>query len=294
MQARVVVFPVRGRAWCFARPRAALPAASPAPAATGGGGGGDGGSLPPPPPTLKDLWRGIASGGRTAPENAEAVADFVADKMNRAWIGFESAPKGSMKSRIHSLGLTLLSRVRPSEVLLKSVTKDVSALEIVHPASINPRLVRRRLRHIAVRGASVHKKFLYGSVCLLPVTSVFMVLPLPNIPFFWMLFRAYSHWRALQGSERLQLLVSDCSDQWKVLEKKKEISSGKDSSPCGNGMYSPWDLGFVQQNLRPSKKLDEFLKSGNLDEGLDCDTISSICKEYDLDKIDVLKYRDLQ
>jgi hypothetical protein len=33
-----------------------------------------------------------------------------------------------------SFGLKLLSRVRPSEVLLKSVTKDVSSLEIVHPA----------------------------------------------------------------------------------------------------------------------------------------------------------------
>lgn len=33
-----------------------------------------------------------------------------------------------------SFGLKLLSRVRPSEVLLKSVTKDVSLLEIVHPA----------------------------------------------------------------------------------------------------------------------------------------------------------------
>ncbi|KAL6629150.1 hypothetical protein ACP70R_028915 [Stipagrostis hirtigluma subsp. patula] len=284
MQARVVVFPVKGRAWCFARPRAAVPAASSA--AGGGGGGGDGASLPPPPPTLKDLWRGITSGRRTAPENAEAVVDFVADKMNRAWIGFERAPEGSMKSRIHSLGLKLLSRVRPSEVLLKSVTKDVSTLEIVHPASINPRLARRRLRHVAVRGASVHRKFLYGSVCLLPVTSIFMVLPLPNIPFFWMLFRAYSHWRALQGSERLQLLVSDCSDQWKVLEKKEEISSEKDGSPCENAVCSPW-------NLQPSKKLDGFLKRGNLDEGLDCDTISSICKEYDLDKIDVLKYRDL-
>jgi len=97
--------------------------------------------------------------------------------------------------------------------------------------------VRRRLRHIAVRGASVHKKFLYGSVCLLPVTSVFMVLPLPNIPFFWVLFRAYSHWRALQGSERLQLLVSDCSDQWEVLEK--EIGSGKDGNPNENARYSP-------------------------------------------------------
>nr|CAB3448886.1 unnamed protein product [Digitaria exilis] len=310
MQARVVVFPVKGRAWCFARPLA--------PAAPAAGVGG--GALPPP--TLRDLWRGITSAERTAPEKAESVVDFVAGKMNRAWIGFGSAPEGSMKSRIHSFGLKLLSRVRPSEVLLKSVTKDVRALEIVHPASINSRLVRRRLRHIAIRGASVHKKFLYGSVCLLPVTSVFMVLPLPNIPFFWMLFRAYSHWRALQvceaihlilkrfilpsvivvvsidmsvvpvssklylytGSERLQLLVSDCSDQWKGLEK--EIDSGKDGNPSEIARYSPW-------KLRPSKKLDAFLERRNLDEGLDCDTISSICKEYDLDKIDVLKYRDL-
>ncbi|KAF0935655.1 hypothetical protein E2562_035105 [Oryza meyeriana var. granulata] len=188
MQARVVVFLVKGRTWCFARPRAIAAAR----------GGGDGALPPPPTPTVKDLWRGITGGGRTASENAEAVVDFVADKMNRAWIGLGSAPEGSMKNRIHSFGLKLLSRVRPSEVLLKSVTKDVSMLDIVHPASINPRLVRRRLRHIAVRGASVHRKFLYGSVCLLPVTSVFMVLPLPNIPFFWVLFRAYSHWRALQ------------------------------------------------------------------------------------------------
>ena len=33
-----------------------------------------------------------------------------------------------------SFGLKLLSRVRPSEVLLKSVTKEIGALEIVHPA----------------------------------------------------------------------------------------------------------------------------------------------------------------
>ncbi|CAN6230338.1 unnamed protein product [Urochloa humidicola] len=274
MQARVVVFPVKGRVWCFASPRASAAAAS--------GAGAGGGALPPP--TLRDLWRGITSGGRTAPEKVESVVDFVADKMNRAWIGFGSAPEGSMKCRIHSFGLKLLSRVRPSEVLLKSMTKDVNGLEIVHPASINSRLVRRRLRHIAVRGASDHKKFLYGSVCLLPVTSVFMVLPLPNIPFFWMLFRAYSHWRALQGSERLQLLVSDRSDQWKVLEK--EISSGKDSNHSDNVQHSPW-------KLQPSKKLDEFLERRNSDEGLDCDAISRICKEYDLDKIDVLKYRDL-
>ena len=50
---------------------------------------------------------------------------------------------------------------------------------------------------------------------------------------------------------------------------------------------------FHEQKPRPSEKLDRFLESKNLDEGLDCDTILSICQEYDLDKIDVLKYRDL-
>jgi hypothetical protein len=51
---------------------------------------------------------------------------------------------------------------------------------------------------------------------------------------------------------------------------------------------------FLQQNLQPSKRLAGFLERRGLDEGLDCDTISSICQEYNLDKIDVLKYRDLE
>jgi hypothetical protein len=58
-------------------------------------------------------------------------------------------------------------------------------------------------------------------------------------------------------------------------------------------IYSANALVPVQQNLRPSKELDRFLKRRNLDDGLDCTTISSICKEFDLDKIDVLKYRDM-
>jgi hypothetical protein len=71
MQARVFVFPVKARAWCFLRPRASAAAVASA--------GGDGAL--PPPPTLKDLWRGISSAERTTPEKAEAVVDFVADKV---------------------------------------------------------------------------------------------------------------------------------------------------------------------------------------------------------------------
>ncbi|MCL7024955.1 hypothetical protein MKW94_023379, partial [Papaver nudicaule] len=63
---------------------------------------------------------------------------------------------------------------------------------------LNPRLVRRRLRHLAFRVSVIHRRYFYGSVSLLPLTAACAVLPLPNIQFFWTLFRTYSHWRALQ------------------------------------------------------------------------------------------------
>ncbi|KAJ4776391.1 TIMELESS-interacting protein [Rhynchospora pubera] len=129
----------------------------------------------------------------------------MALQMNRSWSVFEKAPEGTIKNIIHSLGVWLLSRVRPSEIFLKSVSKDVTKLDITYPMSLNPRLVRRRLRHIALRGAAIHRQKFYCSTCLLPLTNVFTILPLPNVPFFWMLFCTYSNWRALQRQK-----MSDC------------------------------------------------------------------------------------
>nr|CAD1825951.1 unnamed protein product [Ananas comosus var. bracteatus] len=96
MRARVVVFPIRGRAWVFSRslelPAAAITSASAAESA----------APPPPPPTLKVLWEKVSARGRKPQERAEAVVDFVADKkMNGAWSSLEKAPKGTFKSKIH-------------------------------------------------------------------------------------------------------------------------------------------------------------------------------------------------
>lgn len=36
-------------------------------------------------------------------------------------------------------------------------------------------------------------------ICIvIHVTFTLQILPLPNVPFFWILYRTYSHWRALQ------------------------------------------------------------------------------------------------
>lgn len=144
MRARLVVFPIRGRNWCFSR--SIDPAASDSASAQ--------------TPTFKDLWTKISSSSSSksdaisstnASSNAEIVTDFISFKMNKAWTALEKAPDGSFKNKLHGIGLKLLSRVKPSEIFLKSITKDVTSVEITYPSSLDPRLVRRRLRHVALR-----------------------------------------------------------------------------------------------------------------------------------------------
>ncbi|CAM8965809.1 unnamed protein product [Rhodiola kirilowii] len=127
------------------------------------------------------MWRTIIFFN---PLQTHFPTDFASDKMNKAWTGLEQAPQGTLKNKLYGLGLKLLVRVKPSEIFFKSITKEVSEVEIVYPTSLNARLVLRRLRHIASRGCVIHKKYLYASASLVPLTTAFTVLRLPNIPFF--------------------------------------------------------------------------------------------------------------
>ncbi|KAH9665495.1 K+-H+ exchange-like protein [Citrus sinensis] len=143
MRARLVVFPVKGRNWCFSR---SIDPLSPETASSCN-----------TPTTLKQLWHKLTSSEQHNSNNVELVVDFVSHKMNNAWIGLEKAPQGSMKNKIHGLGLKLLSGVKPSEMFLKSISKEVSQVEVTYPS----------------RGTILHNKYLYGSVSLLPLTFVF-------------------------------------------------------------------------------------------------------------------------
>lgn len=272
MRARLVVFPVRGRNWCFGRSldRSAL---DPASSRT--------------PSTLRGLYDKMSSSGGSA-YNLELCIDFVSDKMNRAWVGLETAPEGSIKSKMHGLGLKLLARVKPSEMFLKSISKEVSSLEVIYPSSLNSRLVRRRLRHIAKRGSIIHKKYFYGSAALLPLTTALSVLPLPNIPFFWLLFRTYSHWRALQGSEKLLELVSNSSVA-QTLPSTSTVGKDQEGYESKDGAHNAVGSLWV---FLPSEQLEELTSCGKEQDGLAKAVITSICETYKLNTNDVLKYRD--
>lgn len=63
---------------------------------------------------------------------------IITMQMNNAWAGLGDAPPGTIKNKIHSLGLRLLSRVPPSEVFLKSISNDVSTLQVLYPSMYTP------------------------------------------------------------------------------------------------------------------------------------------------------------
>ncbi|WVZ24919.1 hypothetical protein V8G54_003463, partial [Vigna mungo] len=271
MRAKLVVFPIRGRNWCFARTIDHSISATPV--------------FSQSPSTLKDFWNNAA----TKPLNAKAelLVDFIANKMNNAWTGLEKAQEGSLKKKTHGLGLWLLSRVPPSEMFLKSISKEITGVEVIYPSSLNAQLVRRRLRHIALRGSIIHRKYLYGSVSLIPLTAALCILPLPNVPFFWVLFRTYSHWRALQGSEKLIELVSNRSKTLQTpTDRKKTEHKDSNSQSHHNSHEQNWVL-------KPCRELDQLIRVGedeDVHKGLSRHTIMKICKIYSLNTTDVIKY----
>lgn len=272
MKAKLIVFPIRGRNWCFTR---SIDHTLPASSSTT--------DFSQSPSTLKQLWKTINTGDKPFNAKAELFTDYVANKMNNGWVTLENAPDGSFKKKIHGLGLWLLSRVKPSEIFLKSISKDVAGVEVIYPSSMNARLVRRRLRHVAMRGTIIHRKFFYGSVSLIPLSSAFSILPLPNVPFFWILFRSYSHWRALQGSEKLFQLVSDGSQSSNTYSGKKEIKHEDSENESLSSDEPHWVLS-------PSKELENLVRQEDGNDGLSRDTIEEICKIYDLNTQDVIKY----
>ncbi|GAU46533.1 hypothetical protein TSUD_350680 [Trifolium subterraneum] len=272
MKAKLIVFPIRGRNWCFSRSIDHTLSASSSSNASSQS-----------PSSLKQLWKSINTGDKPINAKAELFTDYVANKMNNGWVGLEKAPDGSFKKKIHGLGLWLLSRVKPSEIFLKSISKEVTGVEVIYPSSLNAQLVRRRLRHIAMRGTIIHRKFFYGSISLIPVSSAFSVLPLPNVPFFWILYRSYSHWRALQGSEKLFQLVSDSGKSSNTCTDKKETEHDDPKDESLSSHEPNWVLS-------PSQELEKLVRREDGKDGLSRHTIEEICKIYDLNTKDVIKY----
>ncbi|BBG98723.1 hypothetical protein Prudu_008203 [Prunus dulcis] len=147
------------------------------------------------------------------------------------------------------LGLKLLARVKPSEIFLKSISNEITGVEVTYPSSLNARLVRRRLRHIAMS-----------------LVNLGVILS-------W-----------VKGSVKLLQLVSDSHDT-----PNSTIDGNEPEHIKSHGRKKIHDSPWV---LQPSKELEELLHHGDEQDGLKNPAILDICKTFELNTNDVLKYRN--
>ena len=159
-----------------------------------------------------------------APGQKPPILDRLLNKTSETWTKWESADKGWQK-KVTVYGNELFRRIPFEEWGLKTLppltkTREKEMIEtgrlrfdVLFPERfLKESRVLGMLEKLAKERQGLHKSKLWQSVALMPVTAPFALVPVvPNLPFFYMCFRAYSHYRALYGGKLLARCLEGAS-----------------------------------------------------------------------------------
>ncbi|KAF6843083.1 hypothetical protein CMUS01_02430 [Colletotrichum musicola] len=156
-----------------------------------------------------------------ATTNKQGLADKVSKKASNLWAGWEAKESGWQK-KVVSYGNYALRRIPYEEWGLKSVPsisarrkdeelKGKEKIELVYPDTIIPTTKAESVvRTLATERDALHKKKLIWCLIGMPISAPFALVPvIPNLPFFYLVYRAWSHWRALEGGKHLRFLLDN-------------------------------------------------------------------------------------
>jgi hypothetical protein len=151
-----------------------------------------------------------------------SIIDRVTIKANETWAAWEKDEKavGNWKKKVTFYGNQALKRIPYEEWGLKTLPSLTAARkqsilegkekhELLFPGKyLKQEKLPGVLHALAKERQLMHKSKLTWSIIIMPFTAPFMLVPvIPNLPFFYVLYRAYSHWTALKGSQYLEFLL---------------------------------------------------------------------------------------
>lgn len=152
-----------------------------------------------------------------------SLLDKITFKANETWVAWEKDEKaiGNWKRKVTFYGNQALKRIPYEEWGLKTVpaltAKRRKAIEdgsekwnVVFPALYLPQdKMPAVLKQLATERQAMHRRKMLWSIVAMPFSAPFMLIPvIPNLPFFYLVYRAWSHWKALNGSKTLAFLLS--------------------------------------------------------------------------------------
>ncbi|KAG1792949.1 mitochondrial K+-H+ exchange-related-domain-containing protein [Suillus plorans] len=162
------------------------------------------------------------------------------------WAGFGKAPEGSWKLQTYEFGERIIDRIDFEELALKGVDPSLGPsitdadvthkanevnlsekqsptealrIPLIYPPSIyaslpptgvnevsHPSIVH--LRTLLTSREPRHRRGFWMWMAIAPLTAPFMIVPvIPNLPFFFCVWRSWSHYRAYRTSQYLSSLL---------------------------------------------------------------------------------------
>ncbi|KAF2004580.1 hypothetical protein P154DRAFT_519084 [Amniculicola lignicola CBS 123094] len=148
--------------------------------------------------------------------------DRITNKAATTWLSWEKDDKAvwQWKRKVTFYGNQALSRIPYEEWALKTIPaltdKRRKAIlegkeknQIVFPGLfLKQDKIPEILKKLAEERQAMHRSKMIWSIVAMPFSAPFMLIPvIPNLPFFYLVYRAYSHWKALSGSKHLEFLL---------------------------------------------------------------------------------------
>ncbi|KAJ7021608.1 mitochondrial K+-H+ exchange-related-domain-containing protein [Mycena alexandri] len=163
----------------------------------------------------------------------EGVVRWATLKVDGTWAGWGKAETGSWRLRVFEFGERFLDRLDFEEGALKrvdvktapptKVSEDLEGAEreeaeaawekleipLLYPPSVSSApTALAELRALLQRRIPLHNKGFYTYLLIAPLTAPFMIIPvIPNLPFFFCAWRAWSHYQALRGARHVDALL---------------------------------------------------------------------------------------
>ncbi|KAI5119200.1 hypothetical protein M0805_004455 [Coniferiporia weirii] len=152
----------------------------------------------------------------------------VTGKATEIWADFGKAPEGSWKQRAFKYGERAVDRIDFEELALKSMDPSLgpkialpgghnqhlegkvkTSIPLIYPAFYASKVSPlQHLQSLLERRTPTHRRGFYFWILVSPLTAPFMLIPIiPNLPFFFCVWRSWHHYKAYKASSYLESLI---------------------------------------------------------------------------------------
>lgn len=241
------------------------------------------------PTTTKDASSPSTSSSTSSPstQKKEPISKRILTKASEFWIDLGREDQKSTfdwKRRTYTLGEKLMDRIEYEEWALKGVdpamgptlrspiknseeveskkeeemtkvsnnTKLKTVSLLYPPSLLSSNTLLNSLTVLTSSRQPHHRQRMIWCVLGMPLTIPFIVVPIiPNLPFFYLVWRAWSHWRAFQSSKYLSELIQQGRLIPTPSEELDQILASKSPVPADKPPPSP------SEKENPSSEIDE-------------------------------------